>query len=98
MTNLSYAGEISLSGRLLPIGGVKEKALAAKRSGVHTIFLPEANRRDWQELSEEVKEGLEPVFSKHYIEMVPKLLPALAERYCEQLETLQQAVMPAHSS
>jgi ATP-dependent Lon protease len=82
------AGEISLSGYLLPIGGVKEKALAAKRSGVKTILLPAANRRDWQELSEEVREGLDAKFSKHYLQMIPHLFPALAESHSAQLDSV----------
>ena len=45
------AGEVSLTGRILPIGGVKEKTLAAKRSNVRTIIFPADNRKDWEELS-----------------------------------------------
>ncbi len=45
------AGEVTLTGRILPIGGVKEKALAARRAGVTTILFPEANRADYDELS-----------------------------------------------
>ena len=44
-------GEVTLTGRVLPIGGVKEKTLAARRAGVHTIVFPEANRHDYDELS-----------------------------------------------
>lgn len=82
------AGEISLSGHLLPIGGVKEKALAARRSGVSKIMLPEANRRDWQELSEEVREGIEPKFSKHYVQMIPILFPSWADSNSSRLAQL----------
>ena len=45
-------GEVTLTGKVLPIGGVKEKTLAARRSGVKHILFPEGNRRDWDELSE----------------------------------------------
>ena len=45
------AGELTLTGRVLPIGGVKEKTLAARRSGVSTIVFPAANRKDYDELS-----------------------------------------------
>lgn len=74
-----------MSGYLLPIGGVKEKALAAKRSGVTTILLPHANQRDWQELSEEVREGLTPQFSKHYLQMLPHVFPSLADRFSREI-------------
>ena len=46
-------GEVTLTGRVLPIGGLKEKLLAAKRSDVTTVVFPEANRKDWDELSGE---------------------------------------------
>lgn len=45
------AGEVTLTGRVLPIGGVKEKALAARRSGVSTLIFPSGNRKDWDELT-----------------------------------------------
>ena len=45
------AGEVTLTGRVLPIGGLKEKLLAAKRSDVTTVLFPEGNRKDWDELS-----------------------------------------------
>ena len=44
------AGEVSLTGRILPIGGVKEKLLAARRSDVKTVLFPEDNRKDYDEL------------------------------------------------
>ena len=49
--NVSGAGEVTLTGRVLPIGGVKEKLLAARRSGVKTVLFPEGNRKDYAELS-----------------------------------------------
>lgn len=47
----AVAGEVTLTGKVLPIGGLKEKLLAAKRSDVTTVLFPEGNRRDWDELS-----------------------------------------------
>lgn len=44
-------GEVTLTGRVLPIGGVKEKTLAARRSGVKTLLFPKGNEKDWDELS-----------------------------------------------
>lgn len=57
--NLAMTGEVSLTGKILRVGGIKEKTLAAKRSGITTIILPELNRADWEELPDSVKEGLE---------------------------------------
>jgi ATP-dependent Lon protease len=52
-------GEISLRGLVLPIGGVKEKVLAALRAGIKTVMLPERNRRDLEEIPADAREQLE---------------------------------------
>lgn len=64
--DLAMTGEVTLTGRVLPIGGVKEKALAARRSGVSTLIFPSGNRKDWDELTAEVKEGLDVHFADTY--------------------------------
>ncbi|CAL9219763.1 unnamed protein product, partial [Arabidopsis halleri] len=64
--DLAMTGEVTLTGRILPIGGVKEKTIAAKRSRIKTIIFPEANRRDFEELAENMKEGLEVHFVDEY--------------------------------
>lgn len=48
---IKNAGEVTLTGRILPIGGLKEKTLAARRSGITTLIFPGGNRKDWEELS-----------------------------------------------
>ncbi|MBY0370519.1 endopeptidase La [bacterium] len=55
---IAMTGEITLSGRVLPVGGIKEKLLAAKRSGIHTVMLPKHNERDLKKIDAETKEGL----------------------------------------
>jgi Lon-like ATP-dependent protease len=67
--DLAMTGEVTLTGKVLPIGGVKEKALAAKRSEVKHIIFPIGNKRDWEELGEEVRAGLEPHFVEEYKEI-----------------------------
>lgn len=57
--NLAMTGEVSLTGKVLRVGGIKEKTLAAKRANVTTIILPELNRADWIDLPESVKEGMQ---------------------------------------
>lgn len=66
---------------MLPIGGVKEKALAAKRSHVKTIIFPAANRRDWDELDSELRDGLDPVFAEHYVDLLELLFPDVCEKH-----------------
>ncbi|KAK1294150.1 hypothetical protein QJS10_CPA16g01647 [Acorus calamus] len=64
--DLAMTGEVTLMGRILPIGGVKEKTIAARRSGVKKIIFPSANKRDYEELPTNVKEGLEVHFVDDY--------------------------------
>ena len=64
--NLAMTGEVTLTGIVMPIGGVKEKTIAARRSGVTTILFPEGNRNDFSELSDDIKEGLEVHFVSTY--------------------------------
>ncbi|XP_057963357.1 lon protease homolog 1, mitochondrial [Malania oleifera] len=67
--DLAMTGEVTLTGRILPIGGVKEKTIAARRSDVKTLIFPSANRRDFDELAANVKEGLDVHFVDTYSEI-----------------------------
>jgi ATP-dependent Lon protease len=58
---LAMTGEVSLRGRVMPVGGIKEKLIGALRAGVKTVLLPVGNRKDVKDLPEEVKQGLEIV-------------------------------------
>ncbi len=64
--NVAMTGEVTLTGMVLPVGGIREKAIAAKRSGVTDIILPDGNRKDWDDLPKHVSEGLTPHFAVHY--------------------------------
>jgi len=57
--DLAMTGELTLTGKVMPIGGLKEKLLAAKRNRVKTVIFPKKNLRDWDKLSDEIKEGLD---------------------------------------
>uniref|UniRef100_A0A915PSC6 Lon protease homolog, mitochondrial n=1 Tax=Setaria digitata TaxID=48799 RepID=A0A915PSC6_9BILA len=67
--NVAMTGEISLTGRILPVGGIKEKVIAAKRAGVNCIILPEENRKDFSDLPEFIREDVEVHFVSHYDEI-----------------------------
>ncbi|XP_051979959.1 lon protease homolog, mitochondrial-like [Xyrauchen texanus] len=67
--NVAMTGEVSLTGKILPVGGIKEKTIAAKRAGVTCIILPAENRKDFSDLAEYIREGLEVHFVEHYSEI-----------------------------
>ena len=64
--NLAMTGEISLRGKILPVGGIKEKVLAAKRAGVDTVILPADNRKDFVDLPDLVKQDVAVHFVETY--------------------------------
>lgn len=68
--DVAMTGEITLRGRVLPIGGLKEKTLAAKNAGIKTVCVPKKNEKDIEEISAEIKKGLEIV----YVEKLPEVL------------------------
>lgn len=60
--DVAMTGEITLRGRVLPIGGLKEKTLAAKNAGIRTICVPKKNEKDMEEVAKEIRQGLEIVY------------------------------------
>lgn len=68
--DVAMTGEITLRGRVLPIGGLKEKLLAAKSAGMKTVIVPEKNKRDVEELSGEITGGMELVYAETMDEVV----------------------------
>ena len=69
--DVAMTGEITLRGRVLPIGGLKEKVLAAYREGIHTIILPKENTRDIEDIPETVRKTLEFVPVENMDEVLP---------------------------
>ena len=76
--NVAMTGEITLRGKVLPIGGVKEKLLAAHRFGIDTIILPKDNEKDLTELPEEVRDAL----NVHYVQTIDEVLSLALEDAC----------------
>ena len=69
-SDLAMTGEISLRGRVLRVGGIKEKVMAAARSGLKQVILPDQNRNDWEEVPNEVREKMEVHFVKNIAELI----------------------------
>ncbi len=66
---LAMTGELTLTGQVLPIGGVREKVIATRRTRIHELILPEANRRDYEELPEHIRTGMTVHFASHFREV-----------------------------
>ncbi|MBB5691036.1 endopeptidase La [Roseomonas alkaliterrae] len=72
--DIAMTGEITLRGRVLPIGGLKEKLLAALRAGIKTVFIPKENEKDLAEIPDNVKKGLELIPVSHVDEVIGRAL------------------------
>ncbi len=68
--DIAMTGEITLRGRVLPVGGIKEKVLAAKRYGISKVILPERNRKDLDEIPEHIRKDMEFIFVKDMEEVL----------------------------
>ena len=77
--NVAMTGEITLRGEVLPIGGLKEKLLAAQRGGIEIVLIPDENNRELKEITSEIKSGLEIVPVKWIDEVFPIALQSLPE-------------------
>ncbi|XP_076646497.1 lon protease homolog, mitochondrial isoform X4 [Halictus rubicundus] len=67
--NVAMTGELSLMGRVLPVGGIKEKTIAAKRVGVNCVILPEENKKDFNDLPKYITDGLEVHFASTFADV-----------------------------
>jgi ATP-dependent Lon protease len=73
-SDVAMTGEISLRGRVMRVGGIKEKVLAAARFGIKTILLPDQNQPDWSDVPEEVRNKLKVHFLRHISDLLPLAL------------------------
>ena len=99
--SVAMTGEITLQGRVLPIGGLREKSMAAYRSGIKTVFIPQANVPDLAEVDKVVKDHVEFIPVRRIDEVLPKAMPGiLGGEHRAEPEVLvpvgqTQRVMPA---
>jgi ATP-dependent Lon protease len=77
---VALTGEITLTGQVLPVGGLKEKMLAALREGVQRVVLPRTVVPEVHELPTELKKGLEIVYVDSFLDVIPYVLEGIEER------------------
>jgi ATP-dependent Lon protease len=77
--DVAMTGEVTLRGNVLPIGGLKEKLLAALRGGIKTVLIPAENEKDLAEIPENVKQGLQIIPVSHVREVLPRALVRMPE-------------------
>jgi len=73
-SDVAMTGEISLRGVVMPVGGIKEKCVAAARAGIHTVILPARNRRDLEDIPESVRAKLEFVWAEKIDDVLVRAL------------------------
>ena len=73
-------GEVTLRGKVLPVGGIKDKVLAAYRAGIKTIILPEVNEADYEDIPDEVKKNIEFHFASQMEEVLSIALDKKADK------------------
>src|SRR5207249_10458606 len=78
-SDTAMTGEITLSGLVLPIGGVKEKVLGARRAGISRVILPKANEKDLRDIPPQVREEMTFKFAERIEEVLAEAIPGLAE-------------------
>jgi ATP-dependent Lon protease len=76
-SDTAMTGEVTLTGLVLPIGGVKEKVLAARRAGLKRVILPRGNQKDLRDLPEEIRKEMEFVFADRVEEVLAAMIPGM---------------------
>jgi ATP-dependent Lon protease len=96
--DVAMTGEISLRGRVLPIGGLKEKTLAAHRAGIKRVLVPERNKADLDEVPKEIRDELEFVFVAKLDEVLEAALesmPQPSQAYLDEVAKRESATTPS---
>ncbi|MDO9853131.1 endopeptidase La [Glaesserella parasuis] len=88
--DVAMTGEITLRGKVLPIGGLKEKLLAAHRGGIKTVIIPKENEKDLEEIPENAKQALEI----HAVETIDEVLAIALQNPPEGVEVVSKSILP----
>lgn len=89
MPNISL--QVSLNGKVLAVGGIKEKIIAAQRSGITTVIMPSANKRDYDDVPDFIRSEMTVHFVENYRELYP-IIFSEANVDSQRLEKLQKVV------
>ena len=79
-SDTAMTGEITLTGLVLPVGGIKEKVLAARRAGIRQVILPKDNEKDLRELPDAVRKEMEFIFAERVEDVLAAALPGVGRR------------------
>ncbi len=90
--DVAMTGEITLRGRVLPVGGLKEKIIAAHRGGIKTLIAPKTNKKDWSDVPEEIQDEISMIWVEHMDEVLAQAL-SIDDREAF-LERLEQPLLP----
>ena len=77
---LAMTGELTLTGQVFPVGGIREKVIAARRTGIKELILPKENSRDYEELPEHIRKGMQVHFACDYADVAPLLFRTRRQR------------------
>ena len=97
-SKLAMTGEITLGGEVLPVGGIREKVVAARAAGVKTVVVPDANRADVEEIPLDVREKMDFVFAAHYSDVFEVAFPRGLKKISLEEKTKPEAKKMAKRS
>jgi ATP-dependent Lon protease len=79
-SDTAMTGEVTLSGLVLPVGGIKEKMLAARRLGIRRVIIPKQNEKDLRDLPEDARADMEFILAEHVHEVLRAAIPGISEQ------------------
>ena len=85
--DVAITGEVTLQGRVLPVGGIKEKILAAHREGITRIFVPQGNADDLEKIPDEVRRAVQLIFVERVEDCLREVVPGLRGQFRTRAET-----------
>ena len=94
---VAMTGEVTLRGKVLAIGGVKEKVLAAQREGIKKVILPKQNEKDFLKLPEFLRKDMEVAYAEDYADVFKIMFPNVQKQEMPQVQQVQQVQKPVQA-